>query len=289
MSQKTLFGEVASEKVVNVASVPFRSPFRYPGGKTWFVPRVRKWLKSKGTRPTHFIEPFAGGAIVSLTVAFEELADHIVLVELDRDVAAVWKTILNGRGRWLAKRILHFDLKPSTIKEVLEAEPEAMHNRAFATVVKNRINRGGILAAGAGKVKKGENGKGLRSRWYPETLYQRIMDITVVKDRLSFFEVDGLKFMEEHADNENAVFFIDPPYTVAAKRLYTHWDIDHEKLFEITSMLRGDFLMTYDHTDEVKDLARKHGLDARLVPMKNTHHAKKMELLISRDFTWLES
>ena len=26
---------------VNVASVPQRSPFRYPGGKTWLVPQVR--------------------------------------------------------------------------------------------------------------------------------------------------------------------------------------------------------------------------------------------------------
>lgn len=25
-------------RVVNVASVPQRSPFRYPGGKTWLVP-----------------------------------------------------------------------------------------------------------------------------------------------------------------------------------------------------------------------------------------------------------
>jgi hypothetical protein len=33
-------------KVVNVSTVPHRSPFRYPGGKTWLVPRVRDWLKS---------------------------------------------------------------------------------------------------------------------------------------------------------------------------------------------------------------------------------------------------
>jgi DNA adenine methylase len=29
-------------KIVNVASVPQRSPFRYPGGKTWLVPIVRQ-------------------------------------------------------------------------------------------------------------------------------------------------------------------------------------------------------------------------------------------------------
>lgn len=30
--------------VVNVATVPQRSPLRYPGGKTWLVPHVRAWL-----------------------------------------------------------------------------------------------------------------------------------------------------------------------------------------------------------------------------------------------------
>jgi hypothetical protein len=41
--QETLFKEHASperQRVVNVACVKQRSPFRYPGGKTWLVPDV---------------------------------------------------------------------------------------------------------------------------------------------------------------------------------------------------------------------------------------------------------
>jgi len=53
--------------VVNVSSIPQRSPFRYPGGKTWFVPIVRQWLRSLDKKPKLLIEPFAGGAIVGLT------------------------------------------------------------------------------------------------------------------------------------------------------------------------------------------------------------------------------
>ena len=38
--QKLLFSDKEEPlKAVNVASVPQRSPFRYPGGKTWFIPR----------------------------------------------------------------------------------------------------------------------------------------------------------------------------------------------------------------------------------------------------------
>src|SRR5438309_2220482 len=54
-----------SGKPVNVSSVPHRSPFRYPGGKTWLVPYIRDWLRSKQHPPAHLIEPFAGGAVVS--------------------------------------------------------------------------------------------------------------------------------------------------------------------------------------------------------------------------------
>jgi len=44
--------------------------------------------------------------ICSLTVAFEGLADHVLMMELDEHVAAVWKTILMGQAEWLAQEIL---------------------------------------------------------------------------------------------------------------------------------------------------------------------------------------
>ncbi len=36
--QLSLFTDERLPGIVNVASVPQRSPFRYPGGKTWLVP-----------------------------------------------------------------------------------------------------------------------------------------------------------------------------------------------------------------------------------------------------------
>ena len=98
------FDMLPSEQIVNVATVRQRSPFRYPGGKTWLVPRVRQWLASlPKSRRREFVEPFAGGAIVGLSVAFEELAEHVTLVELDDQVAAVWETVINeNQGEWLS-------------------------------------------------------------------------------------------------------------------------------------------------------------------------------------------
>ena len=288
--QLSFLNEPHPGPIVNVAMVPQRSPFRYPGGKTWLVPRIRAWLASLPARPTDFIEPFAGGGIVSLTVAFERLAEHVTMVELDEQVAAVWQTIINGDGWWLAERIAPFDLTAESVAAVLATTPSNVQEQAFQTILKNRVNRGGILAPGAGKVKHGENGRGLKSRWYPQTLNQRILDIVSIRDRITFIAGDGLATLRQYAQRPDVVFFIDPPYTAAGKRagsrLYTHSELDHAELFRIVSTLAGDFLMTYDDAEELHELARRYGFDTQLVAMKSTHHAEMTELLIGRDLNW---
>jgi DNA adenine methylase len=276
-----------STKPINVASVPQRSPFRYPGGKTWLVPYIRDWLNSKSKRPARLIEPFAGGAIVSLTAAFEGLARHVIFAEFDDGVAAVWRVVLNGQAEWLAKQILNFDLTIENVKGFLKQEPSELRQRAFQTILRNRVQRGGILAEGAGLIKTGEGGRGLNSRWYPETLARRIHEINQQKDRITFVEGDGFDLIEEHKADAEAVFYIDPPYTVAARRLYKVWKIDQARLFKAMADCKGDFLMSYDNTAEIAALARKHGFEFQPIAMKNTHHARMTELLIGKDLSWL--
>lgn len=282
------------DRVVNVASVPKRSPFRYPGGKTWLVPRVREWLRSRSHRPDLLIEPFAGGATVGLTAAFEELAGHVLLVELDSEVAAVWKTILQLDAEWLVQRILAFDLTHDNVREELAKIGKTTPEIAFRTVLKNRTFHGGILAPGASLMKNGESGKGLRSRWYPATLAQRIRAIAKIRDRFTFHEGDGVQAIQDHSGMKNITFFIDPPYTAgtatgkrAGSRLYTHHRLDHEQLFSAAQNVQGDFLMTYDDARDVHQLAEKHAFQTRLISMKNTHHAKMSELLIGRSLDWV--
>jgi DNA adenine methylase len=278
------------DAIVNVASVPQRSPFRYPGGKTWLVPRVRAWLASLQAYPKKFIEPFAGGGIIALTVAFERLAEHIIMVERDMQVAAVWRTVLGGGAKDLAQAITSFEMNEETLTAALERTAETAQEIAFQTILKNRTHRGGILAPGAGRIKYGENGKGILSRWYPATISRRILEIAEIRERITFIEGDGLEVARQYAAEPTAVFFIDPPYTASMKRagsrLYLHSEIDHEELFRIASTFTGDFLMTYDAADELHALAALYEFDTELVAMKNTHHAEMAELLIGQDLSW---
>ncbi len=291
--QIPLWDDSMPTPVVNVASVPQRSPFRYPGGKTWLVPRIRHWLSSLPAEPSRFIEPFAGGAIVGLTVAFEQLAGQVILVERDEQVAAVWHTIINTKdgAEWLADQIVNFRLTPESAKALLSSPARSLKEKAFQTIVQNRISHGGILAPGAGALKHGEDGKGVLSRWYPQTLRKRILDIANIKERIKFIRGDGFEVIRKKARYANAVFFIDPPYTASAKkagtRLYKYHQVDHEELFRLAGKIKGDFLMTYDDAEEVRALAVKHRFETRLVAMSNTHHATMSELLIGRNLVWV--
>jgi DNA adenine methylase len=278
-------------KVVNVASVPQRSIFRYPGGKTWFVPIFRSWVKSKARRFQLLLEPFAGGGVVGLTAVFENLTDKVLLVELDENVSAVWETVLSSNADWLIKKITNFDLTRDNLIRELNKNYVDKKEIAFQTILKNRTYHGGILADGSGAVKYGENGRGLLSRWYPRTLANRIKSIQLIAHKVDFICGDGLKIIAGNLSNKNALFFIDPPYTAggkrAGKRLYRYFDIDHDKLFKLCSKIKGDFIMTYDNAEEVKMLASKYRFDIKPVVMKNTHHTQMTELVIGKDLTWI--
>ncbi len=291
--QKLLFSnEIKPLQAVNVASVPQRSPFRYPGGKTWFIPRLRQWLLSQSSKPKVLIEPFAGGGIVSLTAVFEDLVEQALMVELDEEIAAVWQTIIDGEAEWLASRILTFDMTKENAVAELRKKSECLKEKAFQTIIKNRTFHGGILAAGSGFLKKGENGKGILSRWYPSTLAKRLRDIDLVVRKLQFKHGDAFEVISYYKDFTNTVFFIDPPYTAGGKkagsRLYTHYELDHEALFDLCTSIQGDFIMTYDNASEVKELSKRYGFQVKPIPMKNTHHAAMTELVVGKNLNWMK-
>lgn len=278
---------------VNVASVPQRSPFRYPGGKTWFVPTFRRWVRSLKTKPRVLVEPFAGGGIVSLTALFEDIVERVVMVELDEEVAAVWESIVGGDAEWLANRILTFKMSREAVEQELQRTPKSKREKAFQTILKNRTLHGGILADGSSFIRNGENGKGIASRWYPKTLAQRFINLTHVAHRIDFRRDDGLRVLGEFSYQRDVIYFLDPPYTAggkkAGRRLYKYHEIDHQKLFSTCESLVGEFLMTYDDAEEVREMCRIRGFQMRLVPMKNTHHATLNELVIGRDLSWLDA
>ena len=71
--------------------------------------------------------------------------------------------------------------------------------------------------------------------------------------------------------------------------MYKHSDLDHEQLFQAADRITGDFLMTYDNSEEIRVLARKFGFETALVPMKNAHHEIMHELIVGKNLKWLRA
>jgi DNA adenine methylase len=186
--------------------------------------------------------------------------------------------------QWLCECIDEFEVSLGNVRDVIDARARSTREKAFKAIMKNRMQRGGIMGPGAGLLKEGEAGKGLMSRWYPETLIKRINALQSVRGAVTFEKTDAFEILERYSPDENAIFFIDPPYTVgkksAGRRLYTHYDIDHERLFRAVTCIAGTAMLTYDGAPEVIEIARKHGLRVKTTTVKNTHHAVVQELLV---------
>jgi DNA adenine methylase len=215
------------------------------------------------------------------------LAPRTFLSEIDDDVAAVWKAIFSERNadvEWLCERIRAFEVGAKAVDDVLRIKPQTLRGRAFKAIVRNRMSRGGLMANGAGLLRRGENGNGLASRWYSETLVARIQALREIRHRITFEQSDALEVIARFAGDPDSLYFIDPPYTAggnhAGRRLYTHNEVDHQALFELVASVAGRALMTYHDVPEVRSLAEQHGFEVRKVSMKTTHHKMQSELLI---------
>ena len=186
----------------------------------------------------------------------------------------------------LKSRIEKFKCTDGDARALLSTTPVDEIGLAFQTIVRNRVQRGGILAPGAGLMKSGENGKGISSRWYAGTLTKRIDAIRRLCPRLRFTMGDAFETIDTHRDHESAFWFVDPPYTVAGKRagsrLYSHSQIDHERLFRELASVKGQVMLTYDDTPDVLALAAEFGFTARKIPMRNTHNRVMREVVLTR-------
>jgi DNA adenine methylase len=263
------------------------SPFRYPGGKSWLRPFIRQWLAGG---VTHLVEPFAGGGNVTLTAVSERLAKRATMIELDQNVASVWDASLNGQSEWLCQRLNSFKVQRKTVVAQLRRQPRSTWERAWLTLLRNRVNHGGILAEGAGLLRRGEDDNGLKSRWYPDTLAQRIRGINKLKKRISFIAGDGLTWLEDNVEKLNrqsSAVFIDPPYAGVGRRLYTCGAIDHRRLFQVAKRLKKRVLLTYNDSPDIRTLAKEFGFGFRAVKMLNRQNVTKTELLLANDFSWL--
>src|SRR4030067_1583777 len=127
------------------------SPLRYPGGKGKVADYFKQIYKENLLYDGVYVDPYAGGASVALSLLFNEYASKIIINDIDRSIFAFWYSVLNKTDRFcrLIKDIpLTIDTWEAQKKIQEEKNRHGLLKVGFSTFFLNRTNRSGILGAG---------------------------------------------------------------------------------------------------------------------------------------------
>jgi DNA adenine methylase len=243
----------------------FVSPLRYPGGKTCLYTLAATVLRENRLERGHYIEPYAGGCGLALSLLYGGHVSDIHINDLDPSVWCFWDSVLNGTDQLV--RLI--ERTPVTIKEWYHQRD--IHGVAhtgnplelgFATFFLNRTNRSGVIK-GAGVI-GGLNQEGnykIDCRFNREDLVRRVKRVAKYRSRIHLSNLDAIPFMKS-IDKEipaTSFFCIDPPYYSKGSSLYTNFygADEHEKVSRTVLSLRHPWIVTYDDVEEIRGIYHK--------------------------------
>jgi DNA adenine methylase len=269
------------------------SPMRYPGGKRKLAPYIAEAIRMNGLHPRLFVEPFAGGASVSIYMLEQGLVDQIALGEKDELVAAFWKTVFFDH-EWLINQLENIQPSLEMWIDFRETEPQNDRERALKCLFLNRTSFSGILNKTAGPLggRKQASRYPIDCRFYPQTVIQRIRALAALAGRVCFVHLGEwqetvTRAEQIHFDKQDTFFYLDPPFYQKADRLYRYWfdEMAHQALRDQISGLNGYYVLSYDAAQPIIDMYSDNGSAARrveiLYSVTSNDKRKAEELIIS--------
>lgn len=238
----------------------FVSPLRYPGGKLKVVDYVKCLFEANDLLDGTYIEPYAGGASVALTLLFSEYASRIKINDIDRSIYAFWHSVLNeaeGLCRLITDTPVNMDIW-QVQREVQARKQEAeLLELGFSTFFLNRTNRSGILSGG---VIGGKNQDGyfkIDARFNKKDLIERIESVAEYADRIELTSMDAVELIKNiRRPAEKTFCYLDPPYYVKGRDLYLNYynDDDHRDIAKTIKKYKGKWIISYDAVPFISEL-----------------------------------
>tara|TARA_B100000508_G_C11464534_1_gene280923 strand:+ start:3666 stop:4571 length:906 start_codon:yes stop_codon:yes gene_type:complete len=241
------------------------SPLRYPGGKNKLAAFIAKVCIDNDVNG-HYVEPYSGGASVALFLLMEGFVEKITINDRDRSIYAFWHSVLNKTNQ-LCKLIEEAELSIDEWKRQKEIQSKKksvdLLTLGFSTFYLNRTNRSGIITAG---VMGGNEQKGnylMDCRFNKAELIDRIRKISKYKKNIRLYRKDAIKLIDkiqDEAQNENVLFYFDPPYYLKASSLYmNHYDDkNHRKVSKkIKNIKNIRWIVSYDNVPEIRELYKE--------------------------------
>lgn len=240
------------------------SPLRYPGGKAKIADFIKQVVKDNDLLDGVYVEPYAGGAAVALSLLMDEYVRRIIINDKDRSIYAFWYSVLYDTDR-LCKLIEETPVtmetwwEQRTFQSVENKETTNLLTLGFSTFFMNRTNRSGIIKAGViGGFDQRGNYK-IDARYRKEDLIARIRRIASYADRIELHHEDAVDFVKHIVQvlPQNTILYLDPPYYKKGRGLYMNYyeDADHEKIRDvITNVDTFRWVVSYDNSLFIKEL-----------------------------------
>ncbi len=240
----------------------YLSPLRYPGGKSQLAGFVASLIAAQPTKPTIYVEPYAGGAGVALDLLFNERVESIVLNDIDPAIAAFWRSVFFHTNE-LTSRVLHTHPSMREWRRqygIYTRGSDDDLELGFAAFFLNRTNHSGILidARPIGGLRQDGAWK-IDARYNARELSERITRLGRYGSRVTVLERDGRTVAREYVGKAKHFVYLDPPYVLKGPHLYVdtlEWT-DHRKLARLISSRPGWFL-TYDVDPRIRSLYQGH-------------------------------
>jgi DNA adenine methylase len=244
----------------------YNSPLRYPGGKGKVADYFKQIIRDNSLYDGVYVEPYAGGASVALTLLFNEYVSKIIINDIDRSIYAFWHSVLYRTEEFC--RLV--ETTPVTIetwkkqrqiqkKNKNKKEAQRLLRLGFSTFFLNRTNRSGILNGGVigGQDQTGE--WKIDARYNKPALIERIKRIAQYKDRIELYNRDAVKLIRTLRDDlpEKTLIYFDPPYYVKGQALYLNFykAEDHKHIAdEIAQLVDQKWVVTYDNVAPIRNL-----------------------------------
>lgn len=244
----------------------FLSPLRYPGSKRRLAHYIEKTLTANNFFPKVFIEPFAGGASIALHFLQNDLAQKIIIADLDPWIASFWKTVF-WDTEWLIKKIEQTSVTLDEWNAVKERDPVTQREQAWACLFLNRTSFSGILRPEVGPLggRKQNSPYTIDCRFPRQTLIARILRISSFRDRIYAVwnlpweaTLESLRIEQKNGKlpTKDLFFYFDPPFFEKADALYRYYfqDADHRALRDALLNLKDKWLLSYDSAEQVESL-----------------------------------
>jgi DNA adenine methylase len=247
------------------------SPLRYPGAKRWMSGYILRAITQNKLFPDLFIEPFAGGASVSLALLHFNLVERIALIDRDPLLAAFWHTVFFDTD-WLIDQVEKTEVSVKKWEQLKKQEHKTIRQKAFACLFLNRTSFSGILAPNAGPI----GGKSQRSKYKIDcrfnkfTIIKRILRVAQYRDRVEFVwnlhwrtALYKANKMQKRGKLPNKLlYYLDPPFYNKSAALYSyHFDHDdHLILRDFLFSLEHPWILSYDSHPEIISMYKDGGL-----------------------------